>query len=451
MRLPLLVSAVIAIAFAQNPRYEAIEIENVEVIYVEPEEASTCDTSVFNKCAIEHVKELGVRPGTGPSFYARRIMALEAVYGREGFRKICKADQTFRKCVGRTFDQCMTVDGLIAVGLPRSQALAYVEMFRKKDYECTNMQSITAKGTWECLGLTALDDGVEAMGVCMTVFVRHLTEKPRDACKFAQQYDLCIRRIFESRCGAKVGRGICEIVKIGLNLRLPQCQITCSKEESKHFPNRPHAVGHEFVTERRLINALESSEETDDDEECNANRLKQCATEAKNSLGITTSQIEQVIEKAGELAKTKEGYLRVCQAKKQFTQCAGSTVLPQCLKMESLMELGLSIINAAEVNISYFIMDFECKDEVFADNYECVMRAQKERYEELMTCQQHFQEMVSQQPSQDILCKALQDLANCNQQAYADECGAQVGEEICEFSGLMVKNFMPETQSCSVQ
>uniref|UniRef100_A0A914VUE0 Uncharacterized protein n=1 Tax=Plectus sambesii TaxID=2011161 RepID=A0A914VUE0_9BILA len=46
---------------------------------------------------------------------------------------------------------------------------------------------------------------------------------------------------------------------------------------------------------------------------------------------------------------------------------------------------------------------------------------------------------------------ALQDLANCNQQAYADECGAQVGEEICEFSGLMVKNFMPETQSCSVQ
>jgi len=195
--------------------------------------AQQCDATLFANCVASLAKDLGLP--TIPSNAEELFLYLITTtlnQGLPGFEMICKATTNFESCLGDSFDICMSVQSLMGAGLSEDDATVYATLAQQMKYECGPGYQ-TFVDNFRCAEADLKRNIGKIVG-CMQIF----NSSDSDICKQTQQFTQCYTDIFKN-CGSDFSTVMCESMKAGYDVSLPQCTIVCPKQTGalKHLLN----------------------------------------------------------------------------------------------------------------------------------------------------------------------------------------------------------------------
>uniref|UniRef100_A0A183TX61 CPG4 domain-containing protein n=1 Tax=Toxocara canis TaxID=6265 RepID=A0A183TX61_TOXCA len=161
------------------------------------------------------------------------------------------------------------------------------------------------------------------------------------------------------------------------------------------------------------------------------------------------SELRELVEKRG-----KKGFEAICSAGKHFNDC-GRGKLTDCFDVDVLMKkLKLKHAEAWALNVTVFVLTYECSHKEFDDNFDCLHSTALHKKEVLTRCERRFREDIKKHgmPCKQVLFVLLvlagQTFLNCISSPFKRACGKDPASAVCELEKAILLAYMPHARPC---
>jgi len=192
--------------------------------------SQSCDENEFNYCVTNFAKNLNLTelPPSAVVFFYDLISIVYS--GLSGFVATCKAVDEFVACLGDTYDDCTSVANLVNIGENEQDATVYATLAQQLKYQCGPAYE-TFYDHYDC-AVADIKLKFSDIVMCLTNFNNSIITDPSKMCDDVQTLTNCYKGVF-SDCGADFPVALCETMKKGFDITLPQCTVSCSQEKFK--------------------------------------------------------------------------------------------------------------------------------------------------------------------------------------------------------------------------
>ncbi|KHN82143.1 hypothetical protein Tcan_06474 [Toxocara canis] len=363
----------------------------------------------------------------------------DSAESEHSFGRTCKVMTYASACSNQA--GCTSASSLRGIGLnARQAAIAAIDnrvnQIRCRDDRYANNRRCIAR---------VLSDFKDDLQECAAQLQR-LSEHRRNhekTCETAARYVECVQSLIRDECGAAASEAICLIAnEIAAHIYAPEhCDTQCS------VPMLSLGRAHRFAVERDIVHRYTVDNEDAGECTCDVSIFKECSRRFKKELRVEgacvfslLSELRELVEKRG-----KKGFEAICSAGKHFNDC-GRGKLTDCFDVDVLMKkLKLKHAEAWALNVTVFVLTYECSHKEFDDNFDCLHSTALHKKEVLTRCERRFREDIKKH---GMPCKAGQTFLNCISSPFKRACGKDPASAVCELEKAILLAYMPHARPC---
>jgi len=168
---------------------------------------------------------------------------------------------------------------------------------------------------------------------------------------------------------------------------------------------------------------------------CSQQRLQGCSDAFAKTLGLPgmPTDLSKLVQTMTDLeSKDLDGAKQVCKATTGLTSCLDDQY-SSCISLDYLHDtMHESPQDALTIVSTLTGYNYMCTTgwNVINQNYDCLMKTQKDNVQYFQQCSKKFNEDAQKDPAN--VCKYTQQLADCQDDIYKKNCNQALSQTMCE-------------------